>query len=497
MKSLKYLAIAVAVAGVAMTATPADAGSVGAKGGQTQKTTVVDKVTDDVKHKDNVTDKRVDITKENVTTTKTSENKYNDTTRNGKTYYQINVYAENTGDWYNGNKGWSVHQGSTGVYDSLSGARGAAIGIMANTVNKSPCAANGWIGRKGVTQYGTGGAYESTFNGYASIRNGSATWAIIKNSGAGGGSTSNYGSARKVSETKTSKTTTGAKKLVSSSGPVKTGDTTVETSQKKEKTGETWAFKGQTYKFSDDAIIVGDTDGGNVYAAQGSMTIENHYDRTDHYLVTHNKTHTETYTTTNNYTQNQHTVNTYNRVYEQDHIYKASMGMAISPIILDLDGDGKIEASNGKYLPHQPLSDCAHYAMFDFYGNGFPLMMEWVGANDGLLCRPDADGTVKGTNLFGTANGYDNGYDELASLDINKDGQISGEELEGLMVWQDANSNGIADKGELKSLESLGVTSISANHKNFSSSFTRNGQTYKTFDWWPNGVKMDKINIAH
>ncbi|MBQ7568305.1 hypothetical protein IJT17_05810 [bacterium] len=215
---------------------------------------------------------------------------------------------------------------------------------------------------------------------------------------------------------------------------------------------------------SEDLIFVGDPDSlPSAYVAQGS------YDRKD--------------------------VNDRYYHYETTTVYQVNTSGTISPIILDLDGDGKIQASNGRYLPHE--GDFSRQAvMFDFYGNGFPVACEWVGSNDGLLCRPNEDGSVYGTNLFGTANGYSNGYDELASLDGNGDGRLEGAELDGLMVWRDANCNGIADAGELTSLADLGITSIGTSHNNMVGSFVRQGKAYKSFDWWPSIVDCRKVNVA-
>jgi hypothetical protein len=184
--------------------------------------------------------------------------------------------------------------------------------------------------------------------------------------------------------------------------------------------------------------------------------------------------------------------------YGRNTYYRVEASGWVSPIILDLDGDGKIEASEGKYMPHSAdVSKSKHAVMFDFYGNGFPVAMEWVGANDGLLCRPHKDGSIDGTCLFGVANGHDNGYEELASLDIDRDGNLAGAELEGLKVWTDKNSNGIAEDGEVIALESLGITSIGVDHNNFVGNYVRNGKSYKTFDWWPCVVNCRKVNLKN
>ncbi|MGM9992004.1 MAG: hypothetical protein ACI376_04030 [Candidatus Bruticola sp.] len=245
----------------------------------------------------------------------------------------------------------------------------------------------------------------------------------------------------------------------------------------------TLTYNGINY--SSNSIFVGDPDSiFNAYSASGSATINQ--TRDDYYTRTHNyeRDHVVGYT------------NTKQKVTSgtRTMVYQMSANRSYSPIVLDLDGDGKIEASNGQYLAHNDFS--SKVATFDFFGNGFPVLTEWVGANDGLLCRPNADGSVKGTNLFGIANGFANGYEEMASLDANNDGVLEGSELQGLKVWTDLNGNAIAEANELKSLDELGITSIAVNHNNFASTFVRNGQTFKSFDWWPNCREMRKVDMA-
>ncbi|MGM9991298.1 MAG: hypothetical protein ACI376_00375 [Candidatus Bruticola sp.] len=210
---------------------------------------------------------------------------------------------------------------------------------------------------------------------------------------------------------------------------------------------------------SKDAILVGDVDNiSGAYAAQGTTTST---------LDVH-----------------------------EYQVYQINESYTLSPIILDLDGDGKIEASNGEYLSHAKTFKNDGAVLFDFLNNGFPVLTEWVGANDGLLCRVSADGSMTGANFFGNTNGYANGYDEMSSLDANNDGVLSGAELEGLYVWQDRNGNGIADKGELASVQELGITSIGVTHNNMVGTYVRNGQTFKSFDWWPSIKDVRRMDTA-
>lgn len=184
-------------------------------------------------------------------------------------------------------------------------------------------------------------------------------------------------------------------------------------------------------------------------------------------------------------------------VYQTQHvtqIYAQSANKYVSPLVLDMTGNGVLQASNGQHMPGHPLVN-SNMVLADFYGDGFEIAMEWVGPQDGLLVAPKADGTVDMSCLFGTAGGYESGYEKLSLHDLNNDGKVSGEELNGLSVWQDANGNGIAEAGEVQTVAELGITSIAlSNSADFISSFERNGKTYKMWDWWPNAVELIKIS---
>jgi hypothetical protein len=92
----------------------------------------------------------------------------------------------------------------------------------------------------------------------------------------------------------------------------------------------------------------------------------------------------------------------------------------ISPIILDLDGDG-VETTNVK-----------DGAYFDHDGNGFAEQTGWAASDDGLLVMDrNNDGIINdGRELFGSetilSNGQraSNGFEALAELDDNHDGKI-------------------------------------------------------------------------
>jgi hypothetical protein len=156
-----------------------------------------------------------------------------------------------------------------------------------------------------------------------------------------------------------------------------------------------------------------------------------------------------------------------------------------TPIVLDLDGDGRLEASNGKWLPHDLQAKVSELVSFDINGDGFAEKTEWIGKNDGLLVEYTG-GEMTAKNLFGSEGGrYKNGFEKLSLYDKNGDSKLTGDELSTLSVWQDKNSNAKVDEGEISSLESLGITEIKINHIHCVSSFIQNGERKNVWDWYP------------
>jgi hypothetical protein len=171
--------------------------------------------------------------------------------------------------------------------------------------------------------------------------------------------------------------------------------------------------------------------------------------------------------------------------------YQLNETWCYTPIVLDMDGDGKLEASKGNYKPH-PYTG-VKLVPFDLNGDNFDDMVEWVGANDGLLLQYTPGEKVNGTHLFGNAGGWCHGFEKLGTLDKNQDGMLKDEELATLSVWQDRNSNGLVDAGEVRSVKELGITMIKVTHsEDMVSSFEQNGATKKMWDWYPTAFKANK-----
>lgn len=122
-----------------------------------------------------------------------------------------------------------------------------------------------------------------------------------------------------------------------------------------------------------------------------------------------------------------------------------------APIALDLNGDG---------LHFLSVADGVAYD----YGTG-KVGTAWVGPDDGLLARDTtgkggADGDLQVS--FATGGATSDLVGVAAQYDSNHDGKLSVADTQfaSFGVWQDANSNGVVDAGEFKSLAALGITSI-------------------------------------
>ena len=171
--------------------------------------------------------------------------------------------------------------------------------------------------------------------------------------------------------------------------------------------------------------------------------------------------------------------------------YKIRETIYTSPIVLDMDGDGKLQASKGKWMPHRFTG--VKTAEFDMNGDGFLDVTEWVGPNDGLLVDYQG-GTMNGKNLFGSSDGrFQNGYEKLSLLDKDADKKLTGDELKTLSIWQDKNSDAKVDSGEIISLEKLGITEIGLKHDaKLVSYFVQNGQKKVMWDWFPSLLRVQR-----
>ncbi|WP_338846099.1 calcium-binding protein [Massilia sp. W12] len=125
----------------------------------------------------------------------------------------------------------------------------------------------------------------------------------------------------------------------------------------------------------------------------------------------------------------------------------------LDPLAFDLNGDGKITT----------IGSAQSSTYFDFNLDGIAEHSGWIGADDGLLAiDANKNGFVDNlSELFGNKN--IDGYSDLKQrLDNNHDNVIDAGDsgFAQLLMWQDTNSDGVSQAGELQTLTQLGIESI-------------------------------------
>jgi len=136
----------------------------------------------------------------------------------------------------------------------------------------------------------------------------------------------------------------------------------------------------------------------------------------------------------------------------------------LSPLLIDLDGDGLPNLLAGMQWGKTDGRKVATNSLRKFKMDGKnALLWEWVGGKDGLLVwNPEHKRVmdVTGGDLFGNVSfgkSWENGYKALASLDANLDGVLSAVELDDIYVWQDKNSDAVVQEGELRPSKDYGI----------------------------------------
>ena len=133
----------------------------------------------------------------------------------------------------------------------------------------------------------------------------------------------------------------------------------------------------------------------------------------------------------------------------------------MTPLGIDLDHSGAVEAIRGEFI-------------IDITGDAFAETLdEWFAPTEGILIDTSLglENGINGQHLFGNMGGaYLDGFEKLATHDLNGDGVVSGDELEFLAIWTDANSNAQLDEGELSTLASHKIVSLNTEHTNLKSS---------------------------
>jgi hypothetical protein len=123
--------------------------------------------------------------------------------------------------------------------------------------------------------------------------------------------------------------------------------------------------------------------------------------------------------------------------------------------VFDLDGDG-VE-----------LLGLDAGVTFDLFGSPERENTGWVGPSDGLLAMDlDGSGAIENlTEIFSDRFGgvsFPSSLDALRSLDTNADGMIdtSDPSFGDILLWQDANSDGLSSEEELRTLIDHGIVAI-------------------------------------
>lgn len=130
----------------------------------------------------------------------------------------------------------------------------------------------------------------------------------------------------------------------------------------------------------------------------------------------------------------------------------------LSPIVIDRSGDGL------------QFSSVDEGALFEFTA-GRAVWMGWPTTTDDAWLALDRDGNgmiVNGRELFGNTrelqNGRQaqNGYEVLAELDVNGDKVVDAQDPDfaRLLLWGDANRNGVGEPSELALLSASGIRAL-------------------------------------
>ena len=159
---------------------------------------------------------------------------------------------------------------------------------------------------------------------------------------------------------------------------------------------------------------------------------------------------------------------------------------AVTPILVPLE-------SNAAF---KDLVDPYAAMTFDLDGSGLPRQWGWITPKAAwLVFDPDGRGKItSGLQMFGNVTFWifwRDGYEALGSLDDNHDGVLSGDELRGMALWQDRNSNGICDPGEVRPVSDWGITAISCAGERHPTGISwspkgvvfTNGESRPTYDW--------------
>lgn len=125
---------------------------------------------------------------------------------------------------------------------------------------------------------------------------------------------------------------------------------------------------------------------------------------------------------------------------------------AVTPLLIPLTAQTNLHA----------LIDAEANVLFDLDGSDLRRRWGWPTPLAGwLVFDPPGRGHIRsGLQLFGNVTFWifwENGYQALATLDDNADGELRGSELRDLAIWQDLNQNGVSEPAEVRRVSSWGI----------------------------------------
>ncbi|MFN3651567.1 MAG: hypothetical protein ACK47B_18480 [Armatimonadota bacterium] len=164
----------------------------------------------------------------------------------------------------------------------------------------------------------------------------------------------------------------------------------------------------------------------------------------------------------------------------------------VTPILIGAEPGGSLDQ----------LLAAERTTRFDLAGDGSSRRWPWVRPDTAILVwDPEGSGRIEsGRQLFGSFTWsmfWKDGYEPLAALDDDADGQLSGPELRGLAVWRDRNGNGRSDRGEVRPLADEGIvvlavraagTTLRGEPANPRGARRADGTWLPTFDWLPTSL---------
>ncbi|MBN2751299.1 MAG: calcium-binding protein [Rhodospirillaceae bacterium] len=127
------------------------------------------------------------------------------------------------------------------------------------------------------------------------------------------------------------------------------------------------------------------------------------------------------------------------------------------PLLLDLNRDNKVLVTG--FLTSG--------ATYDVDGDGVREPIGWVTGGDGIFAYDaDGDGLIQNgneINFTGYVDGAQSNIQGLKYFDSNADGILDANDTEWpkFKVWLDANSDGVSDSAEVRSLPDVGISSVS------------------------------------